>query len=120
MIKAYKERGREKVLPLPSKAGLLLKMKRYISGSSLWQEGLSRLRTASLSSSRAPSGVSSRKPSVSQPNAHSSRLISESFAAASSTNQSMEQNPDHTANEVLSTFLGKKATNRFHRLSTKG
>lgn len=120
MIKAYKERGREKVLPLPSKAGLLLKMKRYISGSSLWQEGLSRLRTASLSSSRAPSGVSSRKPSVSQPNAHSSRLISESFAAASSTNQSMEQNPDHTANEVLSTFFREKGNQPLSQIEYEG
>lgn len=120
VIKAYKERGREKVLPLPSKAGLLLKMKRYISGSSLWQEGLSRLRTASSSSSRAPSGVSSRKPSLSQPNAHSSRLISESFAAASSTNQSMEQNPDQTANEVLSTFFREKGNQPLSQIEYEG
>lgn len=38
VMKAYKERAREKVLPYPSRDGLFSKVKRYISGSSLKQQ----------------------------------------------------------------------------------
>lgn len=117
VLKAYQDRGREKVLPYPSKAGLLLKMKRYISGSSLWQE---TLRSPSASSSRVSSRTASRKPSVSQPNAHSSRLLSESFAAASTTNQSMDQNPDQTANDVLSSFFKEKGDRPLSQIEYEG
>lgn len=115
VIKAYKDRGREKFLPLPSKAGLLLKMKRYISGSSLWQDSN---RTSSANSSRVSSRSASRQPSVSQPNAHSLRLLSESFALAA--NQSVEQNPDHTANEVLSNFFKEKGDRPLSQIEYEG
>lgn len=108
------------MLPYPSKAGLLLKMKRYISGSSLWQDGSSGLRNASAGSSRVSSRTASRKPSVSQPNAHSSRLLSESFAATSITNQSMDQNPDQTANEVLSSFFKDKGDRPLSQIEYEG
>ncbi|PVH14036.1 uncharacterized protein CXQ87_002159 [Candidozyma duobushaemuli] len=117
VLKAYQDRGREKVLPYPSKAGLLSKMKRYISGSSLWQE---TSRNPSASSSRVSSRTASRKPSVSQPNAHSSRLLSESFAAASTTNQSMDQNPDQTANDVLSSFFKEKGDRPLSQIEYEG
>lgn len=117
VLKAYQDRGREKVLPYPSKVGLLLKMKRYISGSSLWQDPL---RNPSASSSRVSSRSASRKPSVSQPNANASRLLSESFAAASTTNQSMDQNPDQTANEMLSSFFKEKGDRPLSQIEYEG
>lgn len=117
VLKAYQDRGREKVLPYPSKVGLLLKMKRYISGSSLWQNPL---RNPSASSSRDSSRSTSRKPSVSQPNANASRLLSESFAAASTTNQSMDQNPDQTANEMLSSFFKEKGDRPLSQIEYEG
>lgn len=104
VIRAYKDRYKERVLPYPARQGLFSKVKRYLSGGSLWQN--QQQRDGQQQDSDPSSRLPSRAASVSIPHQHNSRFLSDSFSVP---NRSVT-GPDTTTtpNEVLSSFFKEK------------
>lgn len=101
---AYRDRSREKVLPYPSRGGLLTKMKRYFSAGS-----------ASNSSAQKQSRSTTQPPP--QP-ANQSVLAAQSSFIAPANNSFVEG--DVTTNRILSSFFQEKGDRPLTQIEYEG